>query len=473
MKKKIFKQYFLIFMSLVLIIAVIFSSLFFFLLTKYFKLEKYQLLYNNAVNASNIVVENYNSNMKMFVNVDYIMARYNVINSSIDADVFLTNSKGEIEIYQNNKFYNKKFTVPAEIMNIVFQKGIYQVKGNLEGVYKDAYYIVALPVSLNNYDFSGAVFVATSSKDVDKLFGNMAKILIISFIVVMLISTAIILLVTNKMVLPLKEMAKMAKVFAKGDFKNKVLINQDNEIGELSLELNKMAESLEQMEDNRRYFIASVSHELKTPMTIIMGSIEAILDGLVATEDQNEYLQVIFNEVKRLSNVVTSMSNLTKIDSGQMRLERNKVNINEIIRQVVFNFDKAISNKNIKIYGLNNEDIFVKADNDLLYQVIYNLIENAIKFVNENGYIKIRYQYSADLVYVGIKNSGMGINGDDIKHIFDKFYKVDESRSMDKNGMGLGLYIVKKILKLHGSDIEVESIPNEYIEFFFWLPKYD
>ena len=117
-------------MSLVLIIAVIFSSLFFFLLTKYFKLEKYQLLYNNAVNASNIVVENYNSNMKMFVNVDYIMARYNVINSSIDADVFLTNSKGEIEIYQNNKFYNKKFTVPAEIMNIVFQKGIYQVKGN-------------------------------------------------------------------------------------------------------------------------------------------------------------------------------------------------------------------------------------------------------------------------------------------------------------------------------------------------------
>ena len=206
---------------------------------------------------------------------------------------------------------------------------------------------------------------------------------------------------------------------------------------------------------------------------IIIGSIEAILDGLVATEDQNEYLQVIFNEVKRLSNVVTSMSNLTKIDSGQMRLEMKKVNINEIIRQVIFNFDKAISNKNIKIYGLNNENIFVKADNDLLYQVIYNLIENAIKFVNENGYIKIRYQYSADLVYVGIKNSGMGINGDDIKHIFDKFYKVDESRSMDKNGMGLGLYIVKKILKLHGSDIEVESIPNEYIEFFFWLPKYD
>lgn len=460
-------------MGLALIIAVIFSSLFFFLLTKYFKSEKYQLLYNNAVNARNIVVENYNGNMKMFLNVEYIMARYNVINSSIDADVFLTNSKGEIEIYQNNKFYNKKFTVPAEVMQIVFQKGIYQVKGNLEGVYKDAYYVVALPVSLNNYDFSGAVFVATSSKYVDKLFGNMAKILIISFIVVMLISTAIILFVTNKMVLPLKDMAKMAKVFAKGDFKNKIPINQDNEIGELSLELNKMAESLEQMEDNRRYFIASVSHELKTPMTIIMGSIEAILDGVVATEDQNEYLQVIFNEVKRLSNVVTSMNNLTKIDSGQMQLEKKKVNINEIIRQVIFNFDKAISNKNIEIYGLNNEDIFVKADNDLIYQVVYNLIENAIKFVNENGYIKIRYQYSSDLVYIGIKNSGMGVDSDDIKHIFDKFYKVDKSRGMDKNGMGLGLYIVKKILKLHGSDVEVESIPNEYIEFFFWLPKYD
>ena len=460
-------------MGLALIIAVIFSSLFFFLLTKYFKSEKYQLLYNNAVNARNIVVENYNGNMKMFLNVEYIMARYNVINSSIDADVFLTNSKGEIEIYQTNKFYNKKFTVPAEVMQIVFQKGIYQVKGNLEGVYKDAYYVVALPVSLNNYDFSGAVFVATSSKYVDKLFGNMAKILIISFIVVMLISTAIILFVTNKMVLPLKDMAKMAKVFAKGDFKNKIPINQDNEIGELSLELNKMAESLEQMEDNRRYFIASVSHELKTPMTIIMGSIEAILDGVVATEDQNEYLQVIFNEVKRLSNVVTSMNNLTKIDSGQMQLEKKKVNINEIIRQVIFNFDKAISNKNIEIYGLNNEDIFVKADNDLIYQVVYNLIENAIKFVNENGYIKIRYQYSSDLVYIGIKNSGMGVDSDDIKHIFDKFYKVDKSRGMDKNGMGLGLYIVKKILKLHGSDVEVESIPNEYIEFFFWLPKYD
>ncbi|MBP0979656.1 MAG: GHKL domain-containing protein [Oscillospiraceae bacterium] len=206
-------------------------------------------------------------------------------------------------------------------------------------------------------------------------------------------------------------------------------------------------------------------------MTIISSSIEGILDGVIKEDQVKNYLVVISDEIKRLSKVVTSMNNLTKITSGQMKLSKQKINISEMIRQAIFNFEIQILNKNIKIFGLDKRDLFVIGDSDMIYQVIYNLIENAVKFVDQNGYIKIKYKETQELVYIGIKNSGEGISENDIKYICDKFYKVDKSRSQDKSGVGLGLYLVRQILRLHESDLEIESVKDKYTQFFFWLEK--
>lgn len=471
MKGGLFKKYFLIFICLILLNSIIFSSLFLFLLTKYFKEDKYKLLYNNAVNVKNIVINNYYNNMNMYLDLQYIGAACNIISSSTDADIFLADVNGEIIIGQNIKLYNRQNVIPSDVVSEVLNQGIYKSYGNLKGVYKDTHYILAIPVEIDGSDFCSIVFVVVPTKNVEKLLLDMIKIFIISFIIVIVISMGIIWIVTDKIISPLKEIATMTKIFSKGDFRKKITVYSNDEIGELSNSLNEMALSLEKIEESRRYFIASVSHELKTPITIISGSIEGMIDGVISPEKYNEYLLIVYNEIKRLSKVVVSMTNLSKIDSGQMKLSKQEINISEIIRQVIFNFESEILKKDITIYGLDNCNIFVLGDKDMIYQVIYNLVENAIKFTSNGGYIKIRFKITHEYIYIGIKNSGEGICDQDVKYIFDKFYKVDKSRSKDKNGVGLGLYIVRQILRLHGSDIEVESKLGEYVEFFFWLQK--
>lgn len=471
MEKGLFKKYFFIFICLISISALIFSGVFLHLSSKYFKEDKYNLLYNNAIKIKNVIVNNYNSNMKMYIDKRYITVICNAISGAIDADIFLTDVYGNLQIYDYIDEYNNGLLIPKDVIKKAIDNGVCKLCGNLKGFYKYSHYVVAIPLRLNKNNVDGVIFVSASARNIEKLLLDMVKIFIISFIVVIIISTGIIWVITDKMIHPLKEMAKITKVFAKGDFRKKITINQNNEIGELSASLNEMADELQKIEDRRRYFIASVSHELKTPITTILGFIEGIMDGVIPQEKHKEYLTIISNEVKRLSNVITSMTNLTKIDSEQVKLFKQQFSISEIINKVIFNFEEKILKKQIKIYGLDQDDIFVFADKDLIYQVVYNLIENAVKFTNIGGYIKIRYKITSELVYVGIKNSGNGINEEDLKYIFDKFYKVDKSRNLNKGSIGLGLYIVKQILMLHGSDIEVETKDGEYTEFFFWLAK--
>ena len=472
-KNGLSKKYFLIFICLTALSAIIFSSLFLLLATKYFKEDKYKLLYNNAIIAKNIIIDDYYSHLATHLNTNYITSAYNVISSAINSDIFLTDSLGQVKICQTHKPYQKKAVVPQNIVNKILTQKTIKFHGNLSGFYNDTHYVIAIPVCLNN-NYDCIVFVATSSTNVKHILANMIRFFAISFVILIIISGIIISIVTRKMIDPLREIALITKIFSKGDFRKKIdakTTRRDDEIGHLSVSLNEMAKSLEKTEENRRYFIASLSHELKTPMTIIAGSIEGILDKVIPSEKHEEYLHIISSEIKRLSNVVTSMTNLTKIDSGQMSLTKQKINISEFTRQIIFNFESQISNKNLQIFGLDNSDFFVFGDKDMIYQVIYNLIENAVKFTDNNGYIQVKLQQTGSLIYFCIKNSNKNINKENSKYIFDKFYKIDQSRSQDKTGIGLGLYIVRQILRLHNSDIEVTIEPGQHVEFFFSLPK--
>lgn len=267
-------------------------------------------------------------------------------------------------------------------------------------------------------------------------------------------------------------MSAAAKAFGNGDFSIRVPDDRDDEIGELGHAFNNMANSLSDSEGMRRSFIANVSHELKTPMTTIAGFIDGILDGTIPPERQNYYLKIVSDEVKRLSRLVRSMLNLSRIDSGELKINPVNFDLTDTVFQTVLTFEQKIDEKKIEIRNLENAiPMTVYGDQDLLHQVIYNIVENAVKFTNEGGYISFTLADSIDRACLSIENSGMGIAAEDLPRVFDRFYKTDKSRSRDKNGLGLGLFLCKTILKLHGGDITVSSVENEYCRFDLYIPK--
>jgi signal transduction histidine kinase len=232
-----------------------------------------------------------------------------------------------------------------------------------------------------------------------------------------------------------------------------------------------MAVSLSSEEEARRSFVANVSHELKTPMTTISGFVDGILDGTIPPEKHAHYLQIVSGEVKRLSRLVRSMLDLSRIDSGQLKLHPVSFDFTQAVCASLLSFEQQIEQKQLTVEGLEDcEPQTVCGDFDLLQQVVYNLLENAVKFTNEGGTLSVRLYRETGRTFLSIRNTGEGIPSTELPHIFERFYKSDRSRSLDKSGTGLGLYLVKTIVNLHGGEITVQSVPHEYCEFVFWLP---
>ena len=266
-------------------------------------------------------------------------------------------------------------------------------------------------------------------------------------------------------------MEDITQFFSIGDFSKRVDVTTKDEIGNLENAFNEMAETLEKSENTRKTFIANVSHELKTPMTTISGFIDGIIDGTIDSKNQKHYLLIVSNEIKRLSRLVKSMLNLSKIDSGEVKLIKTKFDLLGVVLNVFTTFEQIIEEKNVEIQGFETcESVFLNADIDLIYQVVYNLVENATKFVNKGGYIKVNLVKKYNNAIFVIKNSGEGISDEDLRHVFDRFYKTDKSRSKDRNGLGLGLYLVKKILNLHGGNVKARSNKENECIFSFFIP---
>ena len=318
----------------------------------------------------------------------------------------------------------------------------------------------------------GIVMVISDTKDIASFTDMVMRIFILSAIATLSISVLAIGLFSYNFVKPIKQVAKATRQFGRGDFSVRVNIASDDEIGELARSFNNMAESLSASENVRRSFVANVSHELKTPMTTIAGFIDGILDGTIPKEKQNYYLGIVSEEIKRLARLVRSMLDLSRLDSGEMKLNYQSFDLLSMLVTIIITFEHEIEAKKIEIKGLDSiSSKMVYGDRDLIYQVVYNLIENAVKFTNENGYIEFNITDNSEQVDFSVKNSGQGINKSEIGLVFDRFYKTDKSRSKDKKGLGLGLYLVRSIIRMHGGDITAKSEYGEYCEFDFYIPK--
>ena len=347
------------------------------------------------------------------------------------------------------------------------------VISDLGGSYKKGHYVVT--ASINSEEDGQALGYVLVTSDTDNILGTWSTFLMMASVVAVLVfclSMIVSLVYSKRMARPLDEMALASRRFARGDFSVRVRQQDDptDEMGALIESFNKMADSLEKSEKRRSEFIANISHELRTPMTTIAGFADGILDGTIPKEEEEKYLKSIRDETRRLSRLVRDMLSASQAKARSSDPKRRTVfDLTELVLQILLSFESRATAKNLDVDPqLPDNHIMVIADKDAITQVIYNLLDNAVKFARVGSCLTLRLYKDGKKAYVSIKDEGETIPPDDLPFIFDRFHKSDRSRSLDKDGVGLGLYLVKSIINSHDEDIAVRS-EDGITEFVFTL----
>lgn len=469
-QKSLFLKYFSLCISTVLISLFILGTLLVILVPQYFKSERFDLLTKNAAVASSLTEQNYRSNAYKGLSYSTLENAYRIIATTSETTVFLIDTTGRTLICSDGGHCNHTtYNISGETLKQVLSSD-WKELGRLGGMYSTPHYSVSNPITLPDGRVLGAIVISSSAAALSSVFKDISTLFLLSLIPVLLVTALCVYIVTARMVRPLKQMAYATKCFSKGDFSQKIAVSDTSEISELAVAFNNMSTDLANLESSRRSFIANVSHELKTPMTTIIGFVDGILDGTIPPDRHEHYLKIVSQEAERLSRIVRSMLSIERIEAGEQNMAPSVFDINDVVLKTLFAFENKIEQKNLQISGIDlAEKFYVEADEDLIHQVVYNLIDNAVKFSNDGGVISINYMTQNQKTFVGIRNSGEGLSKEECQKIFERFYKTDRSRNSDKNGFGLGLHIVKSIINLHGGDVFVNSEQGKYTEFVFSL----
>lgn len=472
MKSKLFNKYFLTVSLIIIVSFTTVLTILSFVISNYFSKEKYQLLKDNCASIAEIAsVDITSSNFKRNI--------YNIIrvqNNVSDIDIFICDNEGKIVLcgcngyLMDEKCIHRSKQVSNEILSKAKNNKFFEI-GTVDRVYDENHYSVGIPILSGDKKIVAYVFSATSTESLKSLLTSLRNLSLFSAIIPIFAAFVFLYSLTYRFSKPLKSMSEAAKRMAKGDFSHRIPIISDDEIGELSVSFNNMTDSLAKLEKMRRSFIGNVSHELRTPMTTIAGFIDGIIDGTIDEDKKEYYLNIVSQEIKRLSRVVESMLNLAELESGEMRIKPTSFNVSECLVTILLNREQIVEEKNISIIGIDQiKPITIFADYDLIYQVIYNLVDNAVKFTNKGGSIAFKMIKTKKDIQFMIKNTGPGIPKDSLQHIFERFYKGDKSRSANIESTGIGLFIVKKIIDIHGGKIIADSKENEYTVFKIMLP---
>ncbi len=468
MKRSILKSLILGGLCVVMLSFIIAGSFFFSLLTDSAIDEKIEALKQNVPKISEL------SSIAISSDSTPIMSIYRSVIDSITA-----NTEASIIVFDKSATIvtvsglNKSTYVGAP-MNENLAKPIlkgeeYHKTGLLDDFFNEPTLTVGSPMYNNGEIFGGVVF-NMPIPEIRSMNWRIFKNFVSMSLIALCFSVILYYFISKRITKPIKNMNDAVTEFAKGNFERRVEYKGEDEIGELATNFNAMATSLENLENMRSTFVANVSHELRTPMTTISGFIEGILDGTISKDEQDKYLKIALDETKRLSRLVNDLLSISKMENGEFQLNKSTFNINELVAQSLFKFESNINDKNIEVeLNLADDVSDVYADSDAITQVVTNLLHNAVKFTPTDGNIWIRTWLTGKKAYVEIKNSGRGIEPEKLKFIFDRFYKTDDSRSNDKNGVGLGLFIVKNLLNHHGEKIWVDSEADKYTKFVFSL----
>lgn len=451
----------LILISLAIVLSVWFKGYFF--NQKKQELDKQSMIISKAVISYLDLKENSREND--------LINTINFVSDIMGVDILITDKIGYIYEVSSEKYEDKKFTnlgLSEEDMNEL-RSGESVERGGIDGRRVVSHNYLK-PIFQDSY-FRGVIVMITPVENIKSGLIVVYKIVWLSALAAILISAIIIYYFAKRIIInPLNEINIAARKLSKGDVEKRVVIKSRDEIGELADSFNVMAESLEKSDKNRRDFISNVSHELRSPITSIKGFVAGILDGVIPKDKENYYLNIVYDEIKRLSRLVSDLLDISAMEDGKFKLNMIQFDINLLIKQSLASFDGKIRDKGINVQVLFcNEHEFVYGDRDRLIQVITNVIDNAIKYSNEGGEIKIKTKEKSRKVYISIYNSGPLLKEDEVLRIWDRFYKSDKSRT-NKDSTGLGLSIVRLILTQHGEDIWVKN-EKDGVNFTFTVSK--
>ena len=320
----------------------------------------------------------------------------------------------------------------------------------------------------------GLVILSSAISETTFFLNRLTQIYVSVSVLVILFSLVLMTYLVRQQSSPLQEMARAATAFGHGDLSSRVAIDprEPREVQALAVAFNNMAVSLEKSEQQRQEFVANVSHELKTPMTTIGGYVDGILDGTIPPEHHRHYMQIVSSETKRLSRLVRSMLDISQLQSQEGIPESKKVrfDIAECAGQVLLTFEQKITAKKLNVQvDFPEHAVYTRANQDYITQVLYNLLDNAVKFCPEGGTLGLEIREDSEKLYVSVSNDGRTIPPEELPMVFDRFHKLDKSRNRQQDGWGLGLYIVKTIVCSHGEDISVTSRDGK-TAFTFSLP---
>ncbi len=388
-----------------------------------------------------------------------------------DVHFMICDKEGHVLLTTDKSLEGRVVTMPESMTREIVEEGSTSRRDDLDGLYDTNRFVVGVPaVSPDTQEIVGVVYGVSSTDSLDSMWQGFIGLFFMTAFVVLMISFMASSVTTMRQVQPIREMVQATRRYAEGDFDIRMYdYGRKDEIGELAASFNAMAESLQQTERQRREFIANISHELKTPMTTIAGYTDGILDGTIAPENERQYLQIISDESRRLSRLVRRMLDVSQLQAIDPLKGGNHFDVCESMRRVLVSMEKKITDRHLDVDAdIPDEPILVLGDNDLITQVIYNLLENATKFARQGSTLYLGVTTLDGKARVTVRNVGDTISAEELPLLFERFHKSDKSRSEDKDGVGLGLYIVKTILEQHHEKINVTS-ENGVTTFTFSL----
>ena len=424
----------------------------------------------NAISAlaSAYYTENVLNHEDFLVNLSFV-------SQVSQADAVICDSTGRLVLCSRAPFgcSHQGLMVSRDFLQEVFQTGYVTSTGIIQGLYEEERFVAAVPITDGSGFGVGIVIVSSPMTQVTEILQKISDTYLFLSVMTVLLAVVVMSILARRQSKPLRDVAKAANAFGHGDLDARVQVDpkSPDEVQDLALAFNNMASSLQQSEYQRQEFVANVSHELKTPMTTISGFVDGMLDGTIPENRHKHYMQMVSDETKRLSRLVRSMLDISRLQDQDIPEEKkSRFDLQELIGQVLITFEQKIDSKHLNVdVDFPGYPTYTHAGPDYITQVVYNLLDNAVKFCPEGGDLGVKIRIGGNKLYVSISNSGETIPPSELPLVFDRFHKLDKSRSQNRDGWGLGLYIVKTIVCRHGEDISVTS-QHGVTTFTFTLP---
>lgn len=400
---------------------------------------------------------------------DELMMQLNSISKFLGIRTWIVNDIGRIIIDSSDKPSARDRNVSdlyPGLLNTGFTANVFVAE-----VFTEPMLALTRPISYN-YDVNGYIILFTSYKAIQNSTDVYLEVINTCFLIFLSILLLIFLYIYLITLVPLRRLTKAAREYSQGNYNYALVLKGLNDYKELGAAISYMSKELSKLDDYQKKFVANISHDFRSPLTSIKGFAEAIKDGTIPRQQQDKYLDIILFETERLNKLTSNLLELNRFETKAALLDITSFDINSVIKKTAASFEGSCREKKISINLLfSSKELYVNADMDKIQQVLYNLIDNAIKFSHNNSNIKISSEEKGEKVFISVKDYGIGIPRDSLNRIWERFFKTDASRGKDKRGTGLGLSITKEIIQAHNENITVVSTEGVGSEFTFSLPK--